>query len=321
MESQKDLEKLLKEKEAALWAACYPRAYSSHGSYGSPKSIAIDMAMQITGHRSMGPAVDNPTKYAALTSYRLLQHSVPTYFVAPTLLHACLETSPPDQFNYNDLRWPMPAMLFVLPKGALKSPSDGDCEFIGIARHSTTWNGQSIPGLGHGKKLVEEECLSYFTCTSNGMTFGGYAPTIENLALSEMLSGERRNSMGYIGNSATGEPLFESLSATDDKFLRFIEDIALRLLLILNARPELVSPAKELRKAQITAKKSMVAIWTPNIIGENYRANYGEASTAPRSASSPRMHWRRGHYRSQPFGMGLTQRRITWIEPVLVNAE
>lgn len=32
-------------------------------------------------------------------------------------------------------------------------------------------------------------------------------------------------------------------------------------------------------------------------------------------------HWRRGHFRNQPFGEGRSQRRLLWIEPVLVRAE
>ena len=32
------------------------------------------------------------------------------------------------------------------------------------------------------------------------------------------------------------------------------------------------------------------------------------------------MHWRRGHIRRQRFGAGLTETRLAWIEPVLVNA-
>lgn len=30
-------------------------------------------------------------------------------------------------------------------------------------------------------------------------------------------------------------------------------------------------------------------------------------------------HWRRGHWRNQPFGKGLSQTRLTWIRPVIVN--
>jgi hypothetical protein len=33
------------------------------------------------------------------------------------------------------------------------------------------------------------------------------------------------------------------------------------------------------------------------------------------------MHWRRGHIRNQPFGMGRTQRRLLWIEPMLVGVK
>lgn len=34
-----------------------------------------------------------------------------------------------------------------------------------------------------------------------------------------------------------------------------------------------------------------------------------------------KMHWRRGHWRNQPYGRGRSLRRIIWIMPVLVNAD
>jgi len=36
--------------------------------------------------------------------------------------------------------------------------------------------------------------------------------------------------------------------------------------------------------------------------------------------ASPRLHWRRGHVRRQPYGTGRGQRKLIWIEPVLVGA-
>jgi hypothetical protein len=38
------------------------------------------------------------------------------------------------------------------------------------------------------------------------------------------------------------------------------------------------------------------------------------------SDSGPvKTHWRRGHWRNQPYGKGLAQTRLTWIRPVIVN--
>ena len=35
--------------------------------------------------------------------------------------------------------------------------------------------------------------------------------------------------------------------------------------------------------------------------------------------ASPRMHWRRGHFRRQPIGTGLIDYKIIWLEPCLIG--
>ena len=83
----------------------------------------------------------------------------------------------------------------------------------------------------------------------------------------------------------------------------------------MNARDELWERGKYTRKTA----KSRVAFWTPNIIRKNYTLK-GENS-ATHAGVSPRMHWRRGHMRQQPYGEGRSLRREQWIEPTLIAAE
>lgn len=39
------------------------------------------------------------------------------------------------------------------------------------------------------------------------------------------------------------------------------------------------------------------------------------------SEESRRQHWRRGHWRNQPYGEGRQQYRLRWIQPMLVNRD
>jgi hypothetical protein len=32
-------------------------------------------------------------------------------------------------------------------------------------------------------------------------------------------------------------------------------------------------------------------------------------------------HWRRGHWRNQPFGEKLSEKKLIWIKPTIVNKE
>lgn len=55
------------------------------------------------------------------------------------------------------------------------------------------------------------------------------------------------------------------------------------------------------------------------VLGRESRSTAPEAATAGgREVSS---HWRRGHWRRQPFGQGRAQRRLQWIRPTLVRAD
>lgn len=86
------------------------------------------------------------------------------------------------------------------------------------------------------------------------------------------------------------------------------------LCYVMNARPEYV----EYGQRTGTHKKSGSELWTPNIIGRKY-ATRRAAEAISGTHASPRMHWRRGHFRHQPFGHELKQTKVIWIEPMLIN--
>ncbi|GAL91647.1 MULTISPECIES: hypothetical protein [Microcystis] len=58
---------------------------------------------------------------------------------------------------------------------------------------------------------------------------------------------------------------------------------------------------------------------TPHIIGRDYRIR-SESDPDVRTDRQYRTHWRRGFYRWQPYGpRERPDRKLIWIEPVLVN--
>jgi hypothetical protein len=64
-------------------------------------------------------------------------------------------------------------------------------------------------------------------------------------------------------------------------------------------------------------KRGNVSFWTPNIIGRDYQILGGHGNG---THASPRMHWRRGHFRNQACGVGRKDHRQVWLEPMLVAA-
>ncbi|HYE75794.1 MAG TPA: hypothetical protein VEF04_20795, partial [Blastocatellia bacterium] len=103
---------------------------------------------------------------------------------------------------------------------------------------------------------------------------------------------------------------------TDERdMINTLGQLTLGLLLAFEARPEYYTPGSR----QKAARHSKREIWTPNILGSGYRIK-GASEQKGGTHASPRLHWRRGHYRIQRFGAGLTETKRIWIEPVLVGA-
>lgn len=93
---------------------------------------------------------------------------------------------------------------------------------------------------------------------------------------------------------------------------------AINLLLAKNARPNLYNMGTKISSGK---KKSIRSLWTPNFIGKGYKIKEEntQAKLFKGTHSSPRLHWRRGHFRNQRFGQELKEQKIIWIEPTLVG--
>jgi hypothetical protein len=72
------------------------------------------------------------------------------------------------------------------------------------------------------------------------------------------------------------------------------------------------------------ARKALNSIPTEYVLDQNIKIYDSERTVRSGESGSPsgvhvRPHWRRGHWRRQAFGTGLTQRKLIAIKPVLVN--
>jgi len=85
--------------------------------------------------------------------------------------------------------------------------------------------------------------------------------------------------------------------------------------MVMSARPELVERGGLARPA----KKGKPELWSPNFLGKSYRIRHDAAASG--AHASPRLHWRRGHWRHQAVGpREAPGHKLLWIEPVLVSA-
>jgi len=129
-------------------------AYQRTADYWSQKVLAVssvNAAMQnyvsIHEHQARpNPALAAVHGQAAL----LLRYDVPTYYVSRELLAAAARTELPDDMVFEAISFPLDALVFMLPKGTVRHPTDGDCPFHVLSRAS---KGQNLSLLDPGTGL------------------------------------------------------------------------------------------------------------------------------------------------------------------------
>jgi hypothetical protein len=298
----------------------YPRVYNNVGQWHSPKLVAAGFTEMLWGLRQIGIGEDSPTAYRlAYPGMRpFIKHRAPLFFLAPDLLKAVQQTDFKDEINWSEMPLPYEQGILVLPKDGLVHETDGECAFIFWNRlKKGDWPGPFpyMPTLEIGFDVF---------------SFMGYMPYVNPLWVHGNLTSTKRPTVkfgeffyrpefdDYYKMPVKG--LFDSdLSTDESEYLENMARVLFGTLMAINARPELVSLGQLEKKVQPKKDRPAREFWTPNIIGANYRLQRHEPAGG--THASPRIHWRRGHFRQQPYGTGRTLRKTIWMEPMLVGAE
>jgi hypothetical protein len=306
----------VEECDPKLFAKFYPRRYENIGQFHSPKLVAgalADMVLALSeiGIEKCGTAVN--ILLPALDY--LIKHQMPMFFISPKLLEAVKRSDFQDEIDWTTIKIPYEHGCFVLPVGGLTHPNDGEAVCIFWSRVS--------PGPYPCKTAKRPFIIDIVQ-----KSFGLVAWTMHGVYYDSNLTEDLRPTLKLhnLFYKHEGQPIPTVINGPYDDLLgpideQFIEDmgcIVFGTFLAMNARPTLVEPQKRLK----TIKKgsNQLEFWTPNIIGKSYAA---PRSNPPGSGShnSPRMHWRRGHFRNQAFGIGRSERKVIWLEPTLIAAE
>jgi hypothetical protein len=307
----------------------YPRAYQAPHEYPSFKAVAqalcrpafFKYTSQSTGNRAL---FDEVMQDAFAATGRLLHQAVPTYFVDKSILQAILETDPPEDTALDSLEWPMEALLFVLPKGTLVSLEDGDCPYLVMARHK---GGQemSLPAAEVGSIWFEQDCFTFTTSPIGKFEMPVFATSTNSTDSPLIRDVVKKDFPGLLfgKEDAWGVRSKINLPENDRSFLRTMMDLSFRLLMLMLARPDMVSAGRALPQAEKLKKKGAKEVWTPNFIGRGYVPRQEPKESIGGDSGTkhgPRTHWRRGHYRSQPYGPKMSLRKLIWMEPMLIAA-
>lgn len=313
---QKVLEELVETEYPHFLKMFYPRMYENLGGYHSPKVAGLFLS-NIAADLQKVPLTEAPNCYRMIAPsfHYLLEHRVPTMFLAPDFLEAVKRTDFLDDIEWSTLPLPYESGVFILPRGAVKHPKDGDVAFIFYSR-DRKGSTPNVPGVVGPIELPRDGFSFVALCPEND------DPVWYDSHFSPIRPYVKLRNMFY---RSEGEPtpklpnltfLDEDLEEGDAPFLEELGVIVFGTFLALNARPSLMTRASRISSS--SKKNRAREFWSPNIIGRDYRLPRQAPSTG--THASPRMHWRRGHFRMQACGHQRQERKQIWIDPMLIAA-
>lgn len=295
----------------------YPRNYAHGDRWPSPRMMAgfgVSMiAMSQRDFRTHAGIEDVCGQWAYLATAGLAENEVPTWFVSPELVEGLMHTDLPHDLSLNDLRWPREAILFVLPTNSgLRHSVHGDMAFLVIS-HTQAGTSYTVDpmyearGIGFSKSTVNT-----FTVFLDGAVFAWSHPINEDL----VDTFKRDPLMGTLIDGERVPPGEE-----DKRFTLLHSQLAIGLMLALQARPDLEEPAVVVQKAK-QAKPGAPQkrdLWSPRYLGRKLVRKHSEPQGG--THASPTTHWRRGVLRILRVEPGKPWKanKEIWIEPTLVN--
>ncbi|RCJ20230.1 hypothetical protein A6S26_05775 [Nostoc sp. ATCC 43529] len=253
-------------------------------SYEKMCSFVADIYYSTEEQKLLRQLRTNPGESIYITLYTFFkvgQAKCPAYWVNKDLLEALLQSVLTVEIE--SLNWAMKTGMFMLPKGVILSPENRSVDAI-------FWNYDS------------EADILYWAATDGSSSF----------CRRFKLNGQK---VTYTDSQDIDPKVVKG-------FNEYLQSIFLRLILIMECRPELVDTTSEVIRVNKGFGKAQVQdFYQPLWLGLGYRlkregTQSSEGSSGTHGTKS--VHWRRGFLRNQPYGEGRQQRKLVWIEPVLV---
>ena len=185
-----------------------------------------------------------------------------------------------------NLNWAMKTGIFMLPKGVILSPENKIIDAI-------YWHYDT------------EENTLFWACTDKDTAFCRKLPLTNHKIF-------------YTDSEEINPSIISG-------FNKYLQSVFLRLILIMQCRPELVDAEETQQKITVNkgfGKAQAQDLYQPLWIGQGYRFKHEDAESSDDASNdrggTKRPHWRKGFIRNQPYGEGRQKRKMVWIEPVLV---
>ena len=271
-----------------------PRRVATPDGYHSTKCVAAGLYALLTQARlatEYGEAL--PTEVTGCTvAYRVLEHHVPIYFVDEEFARAVAATQLPDDFTFGDLNWPQSGMVVGWPPRFLREYTGRECCYVYAANCPA---GRYWPkGLERAPVIEVPEGRSKIGWFYHAWSNGRPECFVSAYLMKDKLAD------GIASYTYTDFMREEAAKVQADKELtERVSALMLKLLVILNLRPSLITHGTQERPRRVKhAREWRRELWGANFIGRGYRMARERQGTH----ASPRIHIRRGHVTWQVVG-------------------
>jgi hypothetical protein len=302
----KRMAQIMKDLNPRLWELCCPRRYIGANGYRDP---SLEFGKHLMGMLRFAKVVSED-RYPQPGLVKLVQDSVPTYFVSERLAEAAAQTSPPDDFSLNCLSWPLPSAVLALPMDWARKHFGRNLAFIAFSHvPSGAYPDDAMRAKGLNVPRVNLLKAGVLVCpvvpTGFGFECGFYFldPTVGIGDLRRVRQVEQHETLVRHERAdavSLREPVLVKSSPSQ------VIDFLVSLLGIISAKPEFLK--RTVNTCQRPARNNggsrpKDALWVPNILGQNYESSTNSAIAPGNSCSAAkRQHWRRGHFRFQCHG-------------------
>lgn len=240
---------------------------------------------------------------ADLTQFQIAKFLVKgcqTFFVTKQLIEAIERTDVPD-FDLMNIEWPFDAFLVMIQESDFsKSSGISSILFTKIKK------GDEYQELLKGRKTIADHSFVSFSMIRDldSNLEESIVPIACQIDFGKCSLNLMRQKFIEIIKSSTFD---------DDRPLM----VAAGILLAMLARPEIISQEECFKKSVCKDNgKQIKGDYGPRWIGKDYRIRGMDLGG---NHSSPRMHWRRGHYRIYKKEKGWKADKIVWIQPMLIG--
>jgi hypothetical protein len=297
-----------------------PRHINAPPDYHPQKIFAVASLNALLQNRDAVFDHQRPNAATAMAQVQAaiaLRFNNPTFYVSREILNAALRTDLPSDLIFEDIPFPFPAIIFVLPTGSVRHETEGDVPYICISRFfGNEIVPLPIPGYDFPLR-IENPSVSVTTYMHQSPVSVAYYKNVTPIpgkTIQECLIQAGSEPFSFTILNEELDENMDGLDLSSEDFIERVWLLGLTLVLIMISGEELVEREKFLKRT--SAKNSgnrPLEFWSPNFLGRTYNSQVQRSRDG--SGSGVRPHWKRGHIKTQRYGKGLSLVKTIWIRP------